>query len=247
MRFRFLVGPSAILALWALLAYTHTVSPLLLASPHEVLVALAKLLGSGALASALLATTSRTLAGFAVSAVIGIPVGLVVGSSSAIREELRLVIDFCRSLPPTALLPLFLFFFGVGDLAKILLSGFSCALIIVLGTSEGVIGCNQMRLKLATAFGASRWALLFRVIFPESLPSIAVALRTCLSLSLILVVVAEMYVGTGSGLGRMIADSHLMHRTSEMYATIAAAGLLGYALNWGLRAVAVRVVHWSGK
>jgi len=111
----------------------------------------------------------------------------------------------------------------------------------------GVKNCKEARIKVAKVLKANKTAIFTKIIFPESLPHIFVGLRISISIALILVVVAEMFIGTKYGLGRLISDSHLMFRISTMYVAIFTTGILGYVLNKIFLLVETRVFHWAGK
>ena len=247
MKRELLLGPLVLLALWSTLAYTGLVNPLFISAPHSVFVKFFGLLFSGDILIDLANTLYRALAGFALACLAGIPIGLAMGYWRRVYKSLEFIVDFFRSLPATALFPLFMLFFGIGDVTKILLVAFSCALIVMVNTSYGVWGSNKTRLMVARTMGASEAFTFARVVLPEALPHVMTGLRVSISLSLILVVVTEMFAGTKFGLGQRIQDAHLTYRISEMYSAIILTGLLGYLLNKGFVFVESRLVHWAGK
>jgi NitT/TauT family transport system permease protein len=194
-----------------------------------------------------LASLYRLTLGFALAVGIGVPLGLLIGSSRRLVESLEFLIDFFRSLPASALFPMFILFFGIGDRSKVAVIVFSCALIILVNAIYGVKNCKEARLRAARAMGANRTALFTKVIFPEALPHIFAGLRISVSIGLILVVVTEMFIGTHRGLGQRIYDAHLMFRIAEMYAVILLTGVLGYVLNKIFITIEAKVFHWAGR
>ena len=95
--------------------------------------------------------------------------------------------------------------------------------------------------------GASRWDTFWKIVVPESAPGIFAGLRVALSLSFVLIVVTEMFIGTNVGLGHRIINSQLIYRIPDMYAGVVLAGLVGYLGNHALLHLEGRVLHWVGR
>lgn len=241
-----LIGVLVFIALWYSVTMLRIVNPILLPMPHVVAVEMCKLLTSTA-PSDLMGTLTRTLIGFGLAAIIGVSLGLVMGVVKAVYNALDFVVDFFRSVPASALFPLFMLFLGIGDRAKVSVVVFSCALINMVNSAYGVRNARESRIRAARSMGAKRWDLFLKVVLPEAVPHVFAGLRTTLSLSLVLVVVMEMFIGTDVGLGQRIFEAHLMFRIPEMYATIVITGILGYLMNKGFVLCERKMVHWAGK
>ena len=246
-RWRILLGPCAFLLLWMIAHFTGLVKPLFLPSPLDVFDKLIDLVKTGVILRDLGATTYRTFIGFAIGVLIGIPLGLLLGSYQTIYEYSEVLVDFFRSIPGTALFPIFMLFFGIGDGAKIGNAVFASALIILVNAMYGVRNANMTRREAAKVMGASRSRIFVCVTLPSALPEITGGLRIAISISLIVIVVTEMFVGTEYGLGKRIYHAHNMFQISDMYAAILVTGVLGYSLNIGLKYMENRLVHWRGK
>lgn len=242
-----LLTPIILLLIWFLISYFNLINPLFLPSPQEVFVKLYKLMVSGEVFPDIIATLLRVLVGFFMAIFIGVPIGLIMGSSRRIYQALEFIIDFLRSIPAMALFPLFLLFFGIGNTAKIAVVVFACSLIIIINTVYGVRHGKELRIMVAKTMKANRFNLFRKVILPEALPEIVGGLRIAISLSLIIVIVTEMFIGTKVGLGHRIFDAQLVYRIPEMYAVIILTGCLGYLINKLFSAGERKVVHWSGK
>jgi NitT/TauT family transport system permease protein len=249
MRFKkeLFIGPLVFLIIWALSSYLKLVNPVLIPTPLAVIITFFRLFYSGEIWKDLFGTLYRLFLGFSLSIIIGIPLGFLVGSSRKLLDSLEFLIDFFRSIPASALFPMFLLFFGIGDTAKISVVIFSCCLVIMIYTIYGVKNAKESRIKVAKVLKADKLSIFIKIIFPESLPHIFVGLRISISIALILVVVTEMFIGTKYGLGKLIYDSHLMFRISVMYAAIFMTGILGYILNKIFILIEERVFHWGGK
>ncbi len=242
-----LVGVAALILLWYVAVWVRLVDPVLLPTPEATLAALMKGMAGGELGYDFLRTVERTAYAIAIAAVIAIPIGVALGSDERIYRSLEFVIDFFRSTPASAMFPLFLVIFGVGDMTKILVAAFGAALVILFNVAYGVMNARKTRLLAAKVMGASRIRVLTDVMLLESLPQTFVGLRNGVSLALVIVVVAEMFIGSRDGLGHRVFEAQQLFEMPDMYAAIFAAGALGYGLNLLLLLVEKRFVHWSGK
>ena len=202
---------------------------------------------SGSLNPDFLATVFRTLQAFAIAALIGIPVGVALGSSRAVYDSVEFVIDFFRSTPASALIPLFLLLFGLSDTNKIAIAAFAAFLVIVFGSAYSVLNARKTRVLAARAMGVSSFRIFTDVLVMESLPNIIVSLRNGISIALVIVIVAEMFIGSEEGLGHHIIDAQQVFDIRKMYAAIIVTGALGYLLNMLFLVAERRLVHWSGK
>lgn len=238
--------PVFILAVWSAMTGARLVDLIFLPSPLAVGKSIVTGFASGTLLKDLGVTLWRALAGFAVSALIGIPLGLIVGRFKIIAAATQPTVDFFRSVPATALFPLFLFLFGLGDKAKISIVVYACALVILVNTAYGALQVKNARILSAQVMGASRWDTFWKIIIPESAPGIFAGLRVALSMAFVLIIVTEMFIGTSVGLGHQIIDSQMVYRIPDMYAGIVLTGIVGYAANSILLTIERRALHWVG-
>jgi sulfonate transport system permease protein len=242
-----IIGVVGLLAIWSLATWLEWVDPVLLPSPTLTFKALWQGMDGGALGHDFVKTVYRTAASTFIAAVIAIPLGIVLGSSEKLYRSLEFVIDFFRSTPASAMFPLFLVLFGVGDETKISVAAFGAVLVILFNVAYGVMNARKTRLLAAKVMGASRLRVLFDVMLLESLPQTFVGLRNGVSLALVIIVVAEMFIGSQDGLGHSVFEAQQLFDMPRMYAAIFAAGVLGYGLNLLFLVVERRFVHWSGK
>jgi|SRR3989338_2705810 len=189
-------------------------------------------------------TFLRVITALAISTLIGIPIGLILGYFERAYKMLEFAIDFFRSIPAVALFPLFLLFFGIGDISKILLSVWATTFIIIVNSSYGVKHATKVHIKMAKVYSTSSRYLFKDIIFPGAMPHIFSGVRIGASISLILVVVTEMFMGSVNGLGHAIIDAQLKYEIPEMYAIIILTGIFGYLLNKVLLVIEKRKIHW---
>jgi len=241
------LGPLALFILWDIVVRLGLIKAILLPTPLDTLGALVTGLAGGPLLLDFGVTVKRTIEAFLISAVIGVPLGVLLGSNERAYRSVEFLIDFFRSTPSSALIPLFLLIFGVSDVNKVAIAAFGALLIVLFNSAYGVMNARKQRIMAAKVMGASRWQIFKDVLIWESLQPTFVGLRSAVSMALVIVIVAEMFIGSDNGLGHRIIDAQQVMNVKSMYSAILAAGILGYALNVLFLIIERRVVHWSGR
>jgi sulfonate transport system permease protein len=242
-----LVGPVLLFIVWDIVVRTGWVKVILLPTPSATIVTLVTGLAGGPLLSDFAVTLWRTIEAFLIAALVGVPLGVLLGSNERAYRSVEFLIDFFRSTPSSALIPLFLLIFGVSDINKIAIAAFGALLIVLFNSAYGVINARKQRVMAAKVMGASRWQIFKDVLIWESLQPTFVGLRSAVSMALVIVIVAEMFIGSDNGLGHRIIDAQQVLHVTSMYAAILSAGALGYTLNVLFLFVERRIVHWSGR
>ena len=240
-------GVVGLIALWYLAVWYRIVDPVLLPSPGDTFQAMYKGMGGGRLGFDFIKTVERTVISTLIAAGVAIPLGIFLGASERLYRSVEFVVDFFRSTPASAMFPLFLVLFGVGNETKIAVAAFGAALVILFNVAYGVMNARKTRLLAAKVMGASRMQVLTGVVLLESMPQTFVGLRNGVSLALVIVVVAEMFIGSTDGLGHRVFEAQQLFNMPDMYAAIFAAGALGYGLNLLFLLIERYFVHWSGK
>lgn len=246
-RFLPFVGPLVLFIIWDIVVRAGLIKAILLPAPSDTIATLVVGLLGGPLLLDFAVTVWRTVQAFLIAAVIGMPLGVLLGSNEKAYRSVEFLIDFFRSTPSSALIPLFLLIFGVSDINKVAIAAFGAFLIVVFNSAYGVINARKQRVMAAKVMGASRWQIFKDVLIWESLQPSFVGLRSAVSMALVIVIVAEMFIGSDNGLGHRIIDAQQVLNVKTMYAAILAAGALGYALNILFLVAERRIVHWSGR
>jgi ABC-type nitrate/sulfonate/bicarbonate transport system permease component len=241
------IGPVLLFIVWDLVVRVGWIRPILLPPPLATFGTLVTGLAGGPLLLDFATTVWRTVEAFVIAAVLGVPLGVLLGSNEKAYRSVEFLIDFFRSTPSSALIPLFLLIFGVSDINKVAIAAFGALLIVVFNSAYGVINARKQRVMAARVMGATRWQIFRDVLVWESLQPTFVGLRSAVSMALVIVVVAEMFIGSDSGLGHRIIDAQQVLNVKTMYAAILATGILGYALNILFLVLERRIVHWSGR
>ncbi|WP_288254927.1 ABC transporter permease [uncultured Hydrogenophaga sp.] len=246
-RLRPLLGAVLLIAGWGAIHAVQLIDPVLLPSPMEAAQAFWSGMTQGTLGVDFGKTIVRTLSSFAIALVVAVPLGIVLGASQRLYESIEFAIDFFRSTPASAMFPLFLVIFGAGEKTKIAVAAFGAALVILFNVAYGVMGARKQRQLAARVMRAPRWRVLTDVTLLESMPQVFVGMRSGVSLALVIVIVAEMFIGSTDGLGQRVMNAQMVFDMPEMYAAIFAAGALGYVMNLVFLLAERRFVHWGGK
>lgn len=244
---RAMVGPLALFLIWWATFELKLVTPRLLPSPVGTVESLVQSLFDGSMLVDFGYTVTRTFYAFAIASLLGIPLGIVAGADARIYASLEFLVDFFRSTPATAMFPLFLLIFGLGDVSKVAVAAFAAFLIVFFNVAYGVMNARQTRMLAAKVMGASRFQVFRDVLFFEALPQTFIGLRTAVSLALVVIIVAEMFIGSDNGLGHRIIDMQIVFNLKQMYATILMTGVLGYGLNLLFLLTERKLVHWAGR
>lgn len=240
-------GTLIFISLWWVVTALELVKPVLLPSPIATFSALWKGLLGGGLWLDFGLTLYRTLYAFVIAAILGVPTGILLGANERLYKSFEFLIDFFRSTPATAMFPLFLVVFGIGDFAKVAVAAFAGALVIFFNVAYGVMNTRKTRIMAAKVMGTPKWRVFVDIIFFETLPQTFIGLRTAISLTLVVIIVAEMFVGSTNGMGQRIIDSQQVFDMPGMYASIIATGVMGYGLNQLFLLTENKFIHWKGK
>lgn len=192
-------------------------------------------------------TVAPALIGLAVACMVAIPLGLVLGMSPLANRVSRGLIDILRSLPGTALIPVFIITIGQGDLMKTVLVVYVTSWPILFNTIYGVLSVDKIAIESARSCRVDGLALWRRVVLPSAAPFIATGIRYALPISIVIVIAAELITGSSEGIGGylLLEQSNTEYRPDVIYAVLLTAGLLGFALNAVMDWVCDRLVGWD--
>jgi ABC-type nitrate/sulfonate/bicarbonate transport system permease component len=185
----------------------------------------------------------RLLGGWAAAGAVGIALGLMLGRSEKLHDYFSPTISFLRSIPPPALLPVFLVLFPIGTPMQLATIIFGVIWPVLLNTIDGAHTLDETVVETTRSMRLSKYRFLTTVVLPAALPKIFAGLRVSLSLALILMVISEL-VGSTNGIGYQMIGDQRDFAFDEMWAAIVLLGILGYVLNVLLLAVQNRVIGW---
>ncbi len=242
-----LLGSLVMMILWWIITATGIIDRLFLPSPIAVFHRLFLMFISFEIFGDIWASLWRTTTGFLIGCCIGVGIGLIMGYYKRVYQLMEFPVEFFRSIPATAIFPLFIVIWGLGDKIKVFIAAWASCLVVLINTIYGLRSVANIRLMVAKTKNASFAKTFFKVIIPDASPYIFAGFRIALSLALVVEIVAEMFLGSESGLGRRIFNSTSIFEMEEAYATVLIVGLLGYFLNKTILLVQKKIIHWSGK
>ena len=188
----------------------------------------------------------RVIVGFVAGALIGIPLGYAMGLSGWFRGWFDPIVEFMRPVPPLALIPLVIIWFGIGEQGKIILLFLASLWIMTISSRAGVSGVNIAKIHAAYSLGASKWQIMRLVIVPNSLPEIFTGARVSMGVCWGTVVAAEL-VAAQKGAGMMIITASKFQMTDLVIMGIVLIGVIGYAIDILMRISENYLVPWKGK
>jgi NitT/TauT family transport system permease protein len=218
-----------------------------LSSPSAAGRAFVQMVVNGTLAKHAVLTSSKTLAAFALAAIVGGLLGWALAMRTVCERLLLPSVEALRSIPPIALLPLFILFAGVGSGLAISFAFFGSMWPVTVAAYAALKSVNPTALHVARNLRLNQRQLAKFVVVPLALPGYLTGLRIALPLSLILVIVSEMLSGDGTGLGAQIDFAKRSFYFDEMIALIFAVAMLGLLLNWSLGVVERKVLFWDAR
>jgi NitT/TauT family transport system permease protein len=230
------------LGIWQI-AGAH-VNPILLATPTRVWSAFVSLIQSGTLGPAFLRAMEVLAVGFAIAAVVGIAVGILMGRSSIARRILNPYVSFFQATPLIALTPLVVIWTGIGFNAEVLITVLLGVWSVIINTSEGVRNTPKTLLDMARVYHASELSVVRHVAVPNAVPYIFAGLRIALAKALIGVIIAEMDISL-KGLGGLIQNAGDAFQTAPLLAAIICSSVVGVIGTIILEVLRRRIAPWA--
>ncbi len=227
-----------LLCVWEAGSRLGIITPLVLPAPSEAILALVDLFQSGMLAQHLSASLTRLGIGFACGSILGVTVGTMIGLFSWPRSALSPLVAAIFPIPKIALLPLFIIWFGIGEGSKIATILFGSFFPIVIATYGGVDSVDRNLIRMGQSFNLSRASIIWNIILPSALPSILSGLRIGASISIILLVAAEM-IGAEYGIGAYVLLAGNLMSTDQLIGGVAILSMMGLIVS----ALITRVEH----
>lgn len=188
----------------------------------------------------------RVIVGFLLGAAVGIPLGYAMGLSNWFRGWFDPIVEFMRPVPPLALIPLVIIWFGIGEVGKIFLLFLAALWIMAIAARSGVSGVRITKVHAAYSLGASKWQILRHVIIPNSLPEIFTGARVAMGVCWGTVVAAEL-VAAEEGIGKMITTASKFQSTDIILLGVIIIGIVGFGIDMLMRMAERRLVPWKGK
>ena len=229
------LGFASLFVLWHL-ASIYLVSSVLFPPPAIVFRKAVILVLNGVLLEHLWASVQRILVGFIAGSLLGIPIGLAMGSFRPVRQVLEPYTEFLRFIPSVAMITVAVIWFGIGEASKIFLIIYTTIFIVILNTAAGVSAIANNKIRAAQALGATRGQIFFHVALPATVPYILTGMRLAMANSFTTIVAAEL-IAANEGLGKMLWDGRMFMLVDDIFVSLVSLGLLGFAVD--------RMFRWS--
>jgi len=241
---RSIVGFAIFLTTWEVFTSIGLINAVLLPSPSTLFWAAGDLLRSGALLRHVSASIERVLVGFALAALIGLTLGVVLGWFRTLSDFVKPLVEALRPIPPIAWTPLAILWFGVGNAPSYFLVFIGAVFPVFVSTYSAVRNIERTQINAALCLGATPSMLIWDVLIPGALPVIFPGLRIALGVGWMCVVAAEL-IAAQSGLGYMIQQSRLLLQTQFVLTGMIVIGIIGFAMNAVMTAIERRLVPWQ--
>jgi sulfonate transport system permease protein len=237
------LSPLVLLAVWEAASRTGLIPARTLAAPSAVAGTLVSMVASGELPSNLWVSLVRVVLGMTIGITVGVGLALVAGLSRRGEAAIDPIMQIKRTIPALALTPLFIVWFGIGELPKVALIAFASTFPVYINLYSGIRGVDLRLLEGARSFGLSQGQLIWHVILPGALPSLLVGLRYSLSIAILMLVVAEQ-INASAGLGYLINNARDFLRTDIIVVCLMVYAILGLGADWLVRWVETRALVW---
>jgi NitT/TauT family transport system permease protein len=230
--------------LWAVATLGGFVSKTFLADPITMVRSGYDLLANQGFAKDIGMTVWRVLGGFAIAALLAVPLGVVMGAYKSVEAFFEPFVSFARYLPASAFIPLLILWAGIGEAQKlaVIFIGSFFQLVLMIAVSVG--NTRRDLVEAAYTLGAGDRGIVTRVLMPSSAPEIAETLRMVLGWAWTYVIVAEL-IGASSGIGHMITDSQALLATDQIIFGIIVIGLIGLASDFAFKALNRKLFPWA--
>lgn len=240
------VSPFVLLTIWEVCARAGMIDTRFFPAPTTVLATLLQMMSSGELWTHTWASLQRLFWGFVVGGIPALVVGIAMGLYRPLRAAIDPLIAATYPVPKSAILPLILLIFGLGEGSKIAMVAIGVFYPICINSVAGVMEINKIYLDVGKNFRASRWQVFRTVALPGALPFIMSGVKLGIGMGLILIAMAEM-IGAKTGLGYMIWNAWEILSVETMYVGLTTIAVIGYVLSLALTELENWIIPWKAE
>ncbi|GIQ69548.1 ABC transporter permease [Xylanibacillus composti] len=238
-----LILPASILASWQLAGTLEWISPIMLPAPSAIFMAFVDLTASGELFSHLQISVYRAALGFALGGGLGLLLGMISGLFRRAEQTVDPTLQMLRMIPHLAITPLFILWFGFGELSKILLIAKGAFFPLYVNTFLGIRNADAKLFDVARVLEFNRWKQITRLVLPSAMPNILLGLRLSLGIAWLGLVVAEL-MGSSEGVGYLIMDARQFSQTAIVFVGIIIFAVVGKLTDSVVRYLEKRLLRW---
>jgi NitT/TauT family transport system permease protein len=222
----YVVGFCSLFLVWHVVA-VYVVASVLFPPPYAVLLRGIELFQDGTLQDNVGISLQRIVIGFVAGSLLGIPIGLVIGSFPLARKFLEPWTEFLRFIPSVAMITIAVIWFGIGEASKVFLIIYTTIFIVILNTAAGVGAISPNKIRAAQALGANARQIFFLVAFPATVPYILTGMRIAMANSFTTIVAAEL-VAANEGLGVMLWQGRMYMQIDDIFVALVSLCILGF-------------------
>lgn len=235
-----------LIVVWMLVYASGWISPALLPSPLEVLQTFWTHLTEGDLLVNMGMSIQRVVGGLLLGMLMAVPIGFLIGWYKPIRRFVDPLVNFFRALPPIALIPLVIVYFGIGEMAKIAILFYASFFAAVIVMYEGMNQISPVYIRVAKTLGATDMEIFLKVMVPMTVPHMLTALRVALGVAWATLVAAEL-VAAQEGLGAMIQNASAFFDLRAIYVGIICIGAIALLMDVAIRKLSNRLISWQDR
>jgi sulfonate transport system permease protein len=235
--------PLAILVIWYVLYETGVINPTLFSSPVQVVEALVESMADGEFWENLLASATRWIVGFLIGAALGLFFGSLTGLSKLSERMLDTTFQMLRTIPFMGLVPLFVIWFGLGEMPKIILIAFAAFFPVYLATYAGIRDIDRKLIEVGRVYELSTFRTVKDIVMPGALPSVLQGIRLALGVAWLALVIAELN-GANSGIGYWMQQGREFVRVDIVLAALLVFALGGKLVDMLVRMLERRLLGW---
>lgn len=236
--------PIILLLIWEAFVHLGAIDARFFPAPSSIFARMGELIASGELLMHMWSSIQRLFYGFWLGLIPAIVLGVVMGLSRPVRSALSPLVSGTYPIPKSALLPLILLIFGLGEMSKIVMVAIGVFYPVAMNTMSGVLNVAPIYYDVAKNYGASKWKVFKTVAIPGAMPSIMTGIELGAGLGLILIAIAEM-MGAQEGIGFMIWNAWQLFSVETMYVGIFVIAVMGYVIALFLAEVSKWVMPWK--
>jgi NitT/TauT family transport system permease protein/taurine transport system permease protein len=226
---------------WQFLS-TFVFNPFLIPPPLEVAKAAVPMIMSGEIFSDIAISMTRVMVGFVTGTLAGIVLGVLLGRIRVLNDLFDPIIELMRYLSPTAMIPIAVIWFGIGEMSKYFLIFWGTFFIILINTIAGVWRTPVVRQRAAECLGANRLQIFALVVVPSAVPYIVTGMRVAMASSFMSIIPAEI-LAADSGIGYLLQRSSMLLQTPRIFVALLAICLLGFIVDRLMRVCVDRLLH----
>ncbi len=238
-----LLTTAAIVVGWSAVTYSGLIKDFFLPTPSAVISAFTAMLVNEGLVQDILISLYRITVGFGIATALAVPIGIAVGANKSAEALIEPLIDFIRYIPIPATLPLFILWFGIGELEKILVIAASVFFQLSLMVANAIQSTPKEMIESGLGLGSSKWQIVTKIMYPYAKPRILDDMRISLGWAWSALMISEI-IGSTSGIGHLIIQAQRLLQSDHVFSVVIIIGLLGLTSDFAIKLLHKALFPW---